>query len=74
MSVGGGREIVDEYFRRWREERFDVDVGVEGAEVVVAEAPRDPDSGQHPRPLPFAQHDGVLEILFHGRLESPSLP
>ena len=72
-SIGVWGEIVDEDFRRRREKRFDVDVGVEGAEIVVAEAPRDADGRQHPRPLSLAQNDGVLKIIVSGRLESPTL-
>ena len=50
-----------------------MDVGVEGAEVVVAEAARDADRGQHARPLALAQNHGIFEILFVGRLERPTL-
>ena len=71
-SVGGG-EVVDENFGRGGEERLDVDVGVEGAEIVIPKTARDADRGQNTRALALAQNHGIFEILFVGRFEGPTL-
>ena len=71
FAIGG--DIVNEDLGRRREKWFDVNVGIEGAEIEVAEAARDADRRQHARALPFAQHHRVLEVLIRRSLERPSL-
>ena len=71
VSVGGN--VVDEDLGGGSKKGFDVNIGVEGAEIEVAETARDANGGQHARPLAFAQNDGVLEVFLRRRLERPTL-
>ena len=66
------REKGRTYLGLGREEGLDEDVGVGCAQVVVAEAARHADGGQHAAALALAVDDGELEVLGRDRLVRPA--
>ena len=59
-------------FRLWREEGFDENVGVGGAQIVIAEAARHSDGGQHSTAFAFAVDDGELQVVGRDRFVGPA--